>query len=80
MSDYKRILFFTKPSKKQIADLCLDIFEDGCYGRIVIDGNVADVLKKAQSSGLRCRFLVIAESEFASWGLIDRDMIICGAQ
>lgn len=80
MSDYKRILFFANPSKKQIADLCLDIFADGCYGRIATAENIEAVLKKAQAAGLKCRFIIIDESEFASAGLIDGNVIIGGAK
>lgn len=75
MSNYKRILFFGKPSKKQIEDLSLDIFETGCYGRIATQDSLESVLKKAQAVGFKCKFIVIDESQFASWGLIDGDII-----
>lgn len=75
MSNYKRILFFGQPSKKQINDLALDHFETGCYGRLTTPEALEATLKKAQATGLKCKFIVIDESQFAAWGLIDGDVI-----
>lgn len=75
MSGYKRILFFGTPSKKQINELALDIFETACYGRLTTPERVEAVLKEAQAAGIKCKFIVIDESQFAAWGLINGDII-----
>jgi hypothetical protein len=75
MSSFKRILFFGKPSKKQIDELALDLFEDGCYGRITAPGRVEAVLKAAQAAGFKCKFIIIDERQFAAWGMISGDII-----
>jgi len=81
MSKFKRILFFTKFTTKQIEEFGLDIFETGCYGRIVNGepGRVNEILRRVQAAGVTCKFIVMDEYEFAGGnGCIAKDVIVGG--
>lgn len=84
MSKFKRILFFTKFTPKQIEEFGLDIFETGCYSCIARannggDGHVNEILRKVQAMGITCKFIIMDESEFAGgWGVIAKDVIVGG--
>lgn len=77
MRNFKRILFFTNPSRKQIETLNLDIYTDNCYTCISLEENVKKNLEKAQAAGIHCHILVVDEHQFAAGnGIITRDVIV----
>lgn len=82
-STYKRIILVLtkKPTRKQILNLGLDIFENKCYTRICRTESTDKVLAQFQEAGIRGKIIVVDEFQFASGnGVIADDVILCDHQ